>query len=183
MDGLPPTGHAGPSSTPTRYLPARRALARAGLRTTLTVAALLVLFYRLPLERDFSAGTVVALLGGLLAVGVLVGWQVRAVLRSPYPGLRAVEALALIVPLFLLLFAVVYVVLDGSVPGSFTEALSRTDALYLVVTVFTTVGFGDITPVTEVARILVTVQMVCNLVVLGLGFKAILDAVQRRRRG
>ena len=44
------------------------------------------------------------------------------------------------------------VVLAGTDPGSFTEPLTRTDSLYFVVTVFATVGFGDITPLSLSAR-------------------------------
>jgi hypothetical protein len=36
--------------------------------------------------------------------------------------------------------------------------LTRTDALYFTVTVFSTVGFGDITAKTETARLVVTGQ-------------------------
>ena len=42
--------------------------------------------------------------------------------------------------------------------GNFSEPLTRTDALYFTVTVFSTVGFGDITAKTEAARLVVTGQ-------------------------
>jgi voltage-gated potassium channel len=48
--------------------------------------------------------------------------------------------------------------------------------------VFATVGFGDITPVTELARILTTVQMVGDLVLIGLVLRVFLTAVERGRR-
>jgi voltage-gated potassium channel len=115
-------------------------------------------------------------------MGLLVAWQVRAILRSPYPALRAVEAIALLLPLFLLLFAGTYAVLSGSDPGAFTEPLSQLDSLYFVVTVFATVGFGDISAVSGVARVLVTVQMVGDLVLIGLVLRVFLGAVDRGRR-
>jgi voltage-gated potassium channel len=37
--------------------------------------------------------------------------------------------------------------------------MTHTDALYFTVTVFATVGFGDITARTDTARLLVTVQI------------------------
>jgi hypothetical protein len=43
--------------------------------------------------------------------------------------------------------------------------------------VFSTVGFGDITARTDLARTLVTIQMLFNLVVVGLIAKVILGAV------
>ena len=61
-------------------------------------------------------------------------------------ALRAIEALAAAIPLFLLVFAAAYVKLDSTQAQAFSEPLSRTDALYFTITVFSTVGFGDITP-------------------------------------
>ena len=118
----------------------------------------------------------------MVAVGLLITWQVRAILRAPHPALRAVEGIALSLPLFLLLFATAFVQLSGTDPGAFTEPLDRVDGLYFVVTVFATVGFGDISPVSEVARVLVTLQMVGDLVLIGLVLKVFLAAVDRVRR-
>jgi voltage-gated potassium channel len=163
-------------------VPDRRALAAALGRTLLTVVSVLVLYVVLPLDGQFGVRTLLALVAGLLAVGLLVVWQTWAVLRSRHPALRAVEALAVTIPLFLVLFAAADVVLAGSDPDAFTEPLSRIDGLYFVVTVFATVGFGDISPVSEAARVLTTVQMVGNLVFIGLVLRGFLAAVDRRRR-
>jgi voltage-gated potassium channel len=151
-------------------------------RTVLTVVGLLVLYYLLPLDRGFRSRTVLILLAGLLTVGLLVAWQVRTILRARHPALRAIEAIALSIPLFLLLFAAAYVLLAGTDPHAFTEPLNATDGLYFVITVFATVGFGDIAPVTEVARVLTTVQMVGDLLLIGLVLRLFLTAVDRGRR-
>src|SRR3712207_3805916 len=127
-------------------------------RTLLATTAVLVLYFTLPLTRAFTGGTLVALLLGLVAVGMLVVWQVRVIMRARTPALRAVESLALSLPLFLVLFAAAYVVLADSDPQAFSEPLTRMDCLYFVVTVFATVGFGDIAPVSELARVLTTVR-------------------------
>ncbi len=55
--------------------------------------------------------------------------------------------------------------------------MSKIDAMYFAVTVFSTVGFGDVTAKTELARTLVTFQMFLNLVVIGLVVKGIFGAV------
>jgi voltage-gated potassium channel len=160
----------------------RRQLLLAIARTLLTSAVLLVLYFVLPLDRSFTVGTLLALIGGIAATGVLVAWQLRSILRSRHPALRAVEALALSLPLFLLLFAAAYAVLSGSQPAAFTEPLNRVDCLYFVVTVFATVGFGDISAASQLARVLVTVQMVGDLLLIGLVLRAFLTAVERGRR-
>jgi hypothetical protein len=168
--------------SPTDLAMTRRPLLVALLRTTGTVGAVLVLYFVLPLDRGFSAATLAALAAGVLVLGLLMAWQVRSILRSRHPAVRAVEAIALSLPLFLLLFAGTYVVLSGSDPKAFTEPLSRVDSLYFVVTVFSTVGFGDIAPVAEGARVLVTVQMVGDLLLIGLVLRLFVTAVDRGRR-
>ena len=47
--------------------------------------------------------------------------------------------------------------------------------------VFATVGFGDIAPVSEPARLLVTAQMLADLVLIGTIVKVLVGAAQRRR--
>ena len=66
--------------------------------------------------------------------------------------------------------------------GSFSEPLTRMGALYFTVTVFATVGFGDISPVTDGARAAVTAQMVLNAVFIGLLVKVIFGAAQASLR-
>ena len=69
------------------------------------------------------------LIGLLVFAGVTV-WQVRAIAGSRYPGLRAAEALGLIIPLYLLLFASTYFLMERASAANFTQPLTRTDALY-----------------------------------------------------
>jgi hypothetical protein len=95
----------------------------------------------------------------------------------------AIEALAATLPLFLLLFASAYITMANSSASSFNHTpLTRTDALYFNVTVFATVGFGDTTAVSQIARLVVTVQMLLDLLVLGLVVRAFIAAVQFGRR-
>ena len=105
------------------------------------------------------------LVGLLVFVGV-AAWQVKTITGSRYPAVRAVEALGLIFPLYLLIFASTYFVMQRVSAASFTEPLTRTDALYFSVTVFSTVGFGDIAPKSEVARVVLIVQMLGDLAIL-----------------
>lgn len=151
------------------------------LRPLLTIALLVVAYYVLPIGQRVQDATLVLLVAGLGLVAAIVVWQVRAILRAAYPLLQGVQALSLVIPLFLLVFADAYFLIEQARPGSFTSPLSKTDALYFVVTVFATVGFGDITPVVAHARVLVTIQMLGDLVVLGLVLRVILTAVQRGR--
>lgn len=155
------------------------------LRVLASAAIVVTAYYLLPFDRAATWAVITLLVIGLVALIALIGFQVRAIVRSPFPNLRAIEALATSLPLFLLLFASTYYVMARLSPGSFGGHLSRTDAMYFTVTVFTTVGFGDITAKTETARLVVTGQMIADLLILGLGIRIIFGAVsrgQQRRR-
>jgi Ion channel len=170
---------APPDQTEAR--PTSGRIARSVLRVTGSAAALVTLYYLLPLDHSSTSVAVTILLIGLTGFVALVTFQVRLIIRSPFPGLRAVEALATSVPLFLLLFAATYVVLAALSARNFGDHLSHTDGLYFAVTVFSTVGFGDITAKTETARLVVTGQMIADLIILGLAIKVIVGAVRRGR--
>jgi voltage-gated potassium channel len=160
--------------------PLVRSLARALLTSTLVVA----LYFLLPLRPDRPA-SYLWLCGGLLLLGVLVVWQVLQIMAARHPRLRAIEAMATTLPLYLVLFATVHYLLGQNQPDSYSQPLSRMDALYFVVTVFATVGFGDIVPTNETTRIVTTVQMVLNLVFVGVIARVLLGAMQeglRRQR-
>ena len=157
-------------------------ITRGLLRALATTIVMVALYYVLPLDRHVDTRLIVAELGVGVALltGVIV-WQVRAIMRSRYPGVQAVQSLALITPLFLLFFASTYVILSVADAGTFTETLTRSGAIYFTVTVFATVGFGDITAQTDTARLVVTAQMLLDLVVLGLVVQLIFGAVKRSR--
>ena len=75
----------------------------------------------------------------------------------------------MILPFYLLVFASTYFLMQRASAANFTQPLTRTDALYFSVTVFSTVGFGDITPKSEAARVVLIVQMLGDLALLGAG--------------
>ncbi len=170
-----------PAAQPEATIP-RRTIVRAVLRAVGSTVALVAIYYLLPLDRSSTWVAVTMLMIGLVLLIGLVVFQVHWILRSQFPGLRGVEALATSIPLFLLLFASTYVVLATISASNFSEPLTRTDALYFTVTVFSTVGFGDITAKTEAARLVVTGQMIADLVTIGLGLKVIVGAVKRGRQ-
>ena len=164
----------------------RRLIIGAVLRGVVVTTVLVVLYYLLPLDQPWDTGTAARLLIGLLVFAGLAAWQVKAITGSRYPGMRAAEALGLIVPLYLLLFASTYFLMERASTANFTQPLTRTDALYFSVTVFTTVGFGDITAKSETARVVLIIQMLADLALLGAGARVLLRAVhrgQQRRPG
>jgi voltage-gated potassium channel len=162
----------------------RRFLAASVLRSVASVTLLVVLYYTAPFDGPLNLGTLITFGLGLLGFAGMSVWQVRAIIQSDVPVLRAMQALATGVTLLLVLYSSLYSVIAYNQPDSFTQTLSRTDGLYFTVTVFATVGFGDITPRSELARIITTTQMLFGLVIFGLIVRTLLGAVQvaTRRR-
>lgn len=159
----------------------RRLAAAALIRSLLATAAIVVGYFVLPLTSHLATDSLVQLAFGLLGVAVLLTWQVWLIVRSPYPAVQALIAMVLTVALFLIIFAATYFLMGDADAANFSEPLTRLDALYYTVTMFATVGFGDIVAVSEVARAVATIQMVLGLVVVGLIARVIVGAVQESR--
>jgi hypothetical protein len=155
----------------------KRLAIRLVARSLIVAVLLFVGYYTLPMNRPERSGLIVLIIG-LIVLGLVLLWQVRAIMGSPFPRIRAFETLTIGIPLLLLVFASAYYLIQQADPNSFTAPLSKTDALYFTVTVFSTVGFGDITAKTELARILVMIQMMFDLAVFGLVAKLIFGAVE-----
>jgi voltage-gated potassium channel len=153
------------------------------LRALTAVVVLVAAYYLLPLDRMDGIPLGVSLLVWLLVLTAVAAYQVRAIIRHPHSAVRAIEALAITVPLFLVLFAASYFLLAQDGADNFTvDSLTRTDSLYFTVTVFATVGFGDISATSQTARVFVMAQMILDLVVLGLLVKVFLGAVDIGRQ-
>jgi hypothetical protein len=160
----------------------RRLVTGGLLRALATTIVLVVLYYVSPLDHVEFIPLPVSLIILLVVLLGVVAWQVHAIPRAAHPGVRAVEALAATVPLFLLLFAATYFLMSLDDPANFTaEPLTRTDTLYMTITIFSTVGFGDISAASQSARLVVSLQMLLDLLVLGLGIRVFTSAVQRGR--
>ena len=149
------------------------------IRLTVTVTLLLAVYYLVPTKGGGEASDLPWLILELVIFGLVVAIQVPAIVNSKYPKLRAVEALAVTVPLFLLIFSRIYLSSSLTDPAAFTLPLDHTTALYFTVTVFATVGFGDIVAQTNQMRLLVTLQMLLDLAVLGLVIRLLTGAAQR----
>ncbi|WP_280358346.1 potassium channel family protein [Nocardia otitidiscaviarum] len=155
---------------------------RALLPPLLTAAVLLLAYFVLPFTGVLAGRALVVLILGGLLVCVTLGWELRRVLRAENPLARGLEGLAAVFGLHIVGFATVYLMLSEVDPANFSETLTRLDALYFCVTVFTTVGFGDVVADSQPARAAVLVQMVVNLVLIGAALRLFTHAVGLRQR-
>jgi Ion channel len=159
----------------------RRRLAATALRSVGMATVLVVAYYLIPIEQHPHRSIVLRLSVALVVFVAVLANEVRSIVDHEQPMLRAAVSMATVIPLFLVLFAWIYLTLAHSDPRSFDLPLSRTGALYFAVTVFSTVGFGDIVPKIDAARIVVMVQMMADLIVLALVVRLLFGAATRGR--
>lgn len=157
----------------------RRVSIGSALRCVLLVVVLLLLYAVWPFDAAPDAVGDVLLMGlaAWLFVWVLVR-QVRHIMDSRLPEVRAIEALVVSLTLFVVLVAGSYQYLSSVVPAAFSEPLDRMGALYFTVTVLSTVGFGDIHPVSSLARAAVTGQIVMDVVLVGVVVRVLVAAAR-----
>ena len=156
----------------------RRMLIMALLRSLLSVVVVVTIYFQLPLSNLSESRSIIEFVIGLLLVVAVLAFQALAILRSTYPLVRTVEALSTTVPLFLILFAITHFAIDGADPGSYSQQMTRLDALYFTVTTFATVGYGDISPASQGARSVALLQMILGLVLVGVIARVITSAAQ-----
>ncbi|MDJ0392707.1 potassium channel family protein [Rhodococcus sp. G-MC3] len=137
------------------------------------------IYFVAPMDVVADVGSIFFLGSVLLAVIVVCARQAIKIVRSDYPAVQAVEALTAVVPVYLIGFSGAYLLIAASSTQSFSEPLTRMSSLYFTLSVFSTVGFGDITASSDFARAAVSVQMVGNLVIIALGGRLMLAAVRR----
>jgi hypothetical protein len=149
------------------------------LRLAGTITLLLVVYYLVPVRTGSATADLPWLILNLVLFALIVGIQFPLILRARFPFLRSIEAMGLSVCLFLMLFARLYVSLSAADATAFSQRLDHTDSLYFTVTVFATVGFGDVVAVTNPVKLVVTVQMILDLIVLGVVVRLLFSAGQR----
>ena len=154
----------------------RARLVRAGLRSVGMAVLLLVVYYVVPVEEHPHQTIVLRLAAAMVVFVAVLANEVRSIMSHDEPMLRAGVSMATVIPLFLVLFAWIYLAMSHSNPVSFSSPLNRTGALYFAATVFSTVGFGDIVPKTDPARIVTMVQMAADLIVIAVVVRLIFGA-------
>ena len=175
-----------PASPPDLSSYQRSHLVSAGVRAALTAAVLLAAYFLIPAPHRHHESPALRLVLALALFVVVVANEVRLITVNERPLLRAGVAMATVIPLFLVLFAWIYLTMSQTDPTAFTGSpnpLDKPSALYFAVTVFSTVGFGDITPHTDPARMVVTIQMLADLAVIAVVIRLIFGAVNRAVKG
>ncbi|QWW20213.1 two pore domain potassium channel family protein [Schaalia sp. 19OD2882] len=142
------------------------------------VVAILIIgaFYVLPVH----PGEDLPLRSGLSVV-LLVGLAAVVVRQLRYHSERIGRLVTVFIAAVALLALTCYAV-SVHQPGQFVGLETRTDALYFTITTISTVGYGDIHPVGQTARALVTTMIIFDVVFLGALAAAVSDNLRRARQ-
>jgi voltage-gated potassium channel len=144
--------------------------------TTVVLVLLTVGYYLVPLRRWSDASDAARLTGAVLTMVVLGLFLRRATRRSrarQSSEYFRIQQLLTVLYALILGFAMVYAITNAVDPAAFAGMENRTDSLYFSVTTVATVGFGDVHAAGTVARVMVTVQMLFNLIYLGTALRII----------
>ena len=139
------------------------------LTTTLAVAVSTAAYYLLPL-RGSGVATLWTFVGafgcGLFVVAAAILVQMVRY-RSPRRHHASVAGVVVSLYLAVLFFAAVYYGLATHAPASIASLHTKTDALYYSLSITSTVGFGDVRSVSQLARAVTAVHMAFNIGYLG----------------
>jgi hypothetical protein len=144
----------------------RSRIALAVARTAAAWVIFIGIYYFIPFNAKYSYDAIIRLGIGVLIFAAIIYVQIRHIQGSDVPELRAIESIGTIVPFFLVIFAGTYIMLSHASQSNFNVPLNHTNALYFTITVLSTVGFGDITPQRDISQIIVSVQMLFDLLVI-----------------
>lgn len=109
------------------------------------------------------------------------GLILRSFLKNVIKLARPAFALLTCYSLLTIAFGCVYTIYDQSGAASHfltnggAHTLTFPDGLYLSISTLTTVGFGDIIAITPLARLIVSAEVLCGILLLLFGVEAMLD--------
>ena len=141
--------------------------------------AVLAIYFLVPVDADRAPVGVVT--GILLSAGALAGAVLIVV--SEVRGARRLSGLHLILVLeiVLVVFSFTYYLIESNGQGQFAGLTTRLDALYFSTATSATVGFGDVHATGQLARGLVTLHMIFNLVFIAAVVNLAKEAMHERR--
>lgn len=141
--------------------------------------AVLTFYFLVPVgASDAPVGTALGFVVGAVCLVAIAGTVFNEV-RQAAKRLRPVHLL-LAFELVLVIFSLGYYLLTVQQPEQFSGLSTRLDALYFSMTTMSTVGYGDIHAQGQLARLLVTVQLVFNLVFVASLVSLFQDQIRRR---
>ena len=134
------------------------------LHLTALVASILLLYFVVPVDGELDGNAVLRGVVAFLALVALIIVMVRQLGVHLDDGERRIDGLVGTIVIVVVAFALAYYVLNIREPHQIDGMETRVDSLYFTMTTLLTVGFGDIHAAGQVARVMVLIQYMFNVV-------------------
>jgi voltage-gated potassium channel len=147
-------------------------------QTALHIAGLVAVYILMPVEKGrWWLGMLVGLLVVAGSVPLTVK-RIKGVATSHTPYLEAGLAVLMMIAMVTIGFSAVYSALatDGT---QFPTIHTKLDSVYFTVTTLATVGYGDLAPAGQLARAVAIVQMIVDILVIGVAARLAMRVASR----
>ena len=120
----------------------------------------------------------------LVDAGLLFEEFFQRMSRLAVPAFAFLTFYALLVILFASIFSIISQFSTGEHfrVGSVTRALSFSEAIHFSIVTISTVGYGDIVPASNIARVLASIEVICGVMLLLFGVSELLEYTREHRR-
>jgi voltage-gated potassium channel len=133
----------------------------------LILAAIVVTYFVVPVPDRVDPNTVIRGLIAILMVVLLAAGVVGQFRRQLDNVDPRVDGLIVSITVVMTVFAFSFYVIEERDPSQFAEMKTRLDALYFAAATGASVGYGDVHAAGQLARALVLVQIIFNVVFIG----------------
>jgi voltage-gated potassium channel len=120
----------------------------------------------------------------LVDAGLLFEEFFQRMSRLAVPAFAFLTFYALLVILFASIFSIVsqFSTADHFRVVNVTRALSFSEAMHFSIVTISTVGYGDIVPASNIARVLASIEVICGVLLLLFGVSELLEYTREHRR-
>jgi voltage-gated potassium channel len=120
----------------------------------------------------------------LVDAGLLFDEFFQRMSRLVVPAFAFLTFYALLVILFASIFSIIsrFAGADHFRVGNVTRALSFSEAIHFSIVTISTVGYGDIVPASNIARLFASVEVICGVMLLLFGVSELLEYTREHRR-
>ena len=126
--------------------------------------AIFAIYFTLPFDHlSWTGQAITRTVIGMTAFILVIALLIKRILRADVPQLRAAETLVISLVLFICFYASVYLEISNHDLQTFNVVLTHSSALYFTIVTFGTVGYGDISAHSDLARLLVSAQIIIDV--------------------
>jgi hypothetical protein len=149
-------------------------------RTSIGIVILALAYTLVPVRNEYGVHPLLMLAGLVVIFGLVLWFALRNILKDPLPQVRAAQSIALTVTFYVFMFSALYLAMSILDPNHFDQPLTHISSFYFTITTLTTVGYGDIHANDDTTRLIVSLQMILNLLLIYAVIKLIVGVSKHR---